>query len=320
MAAQFDFSPFSLENIPQLLSQNPEQLFGFFEKCAKKELPISEIGIAFDRKLLYTWKKADLIPFLPEENTWMRFSFLDVLWLQLLLELREVGIGIEKLKKLKDHFFDPAFRQAFFSNLHTLDFPNAEMQSAIQEKLPVQKGKLIFNDDINRILDDIQLSLFSVVVYAVIYTRANWSLYIDEHTRIGMIDLNNLLQDPIAEVQALHTLLSEHTVAMVNLRKLIIRLTDSHEYFGNDLQMALVISENSVRVLQDLFSKNKVKEITFRMGDKGRPVIFAKRQISLDEFETELRKIRKKGNFSDVLVKTRDGQIQHFEKTELFKL
>jgi len=320
MIDQEDISRFSFEAVSNMLAHNPEELFLFIEKCAKRELSISEIGIPVDRKLLYSWKKADLIPFLPSENTWTRFSFLDVAWLQVLLEFRSLGVSLDKLKEIKNQFFDPSFAKDFFSNMDTVKSPNPELQQLMETKLPISDNQLVLTDQITGILDSIQFSKFALVVYAIIWQRANWSLYLDGEGKIDAIDLNRLVADPITELPLLHDFFSERTVAMVNLRKIIAGLTDSNGFFQNDLKLGMIMSENSVQQLQKLFSENKIKEITFRTGAKGRPVIYVTQLKSFKELEKECRKLTKKGNYFDMVLKTRDGNRQYFDKTELFKL
>ena len=166
---------------------------------------------------------------------------------------------------------------------------------------------------------EMQFSLFSLYLYSIILTRGNLSLVITGKGKIETIDLNSILNDSIAELPAFYKFLSENTIAAVNVRKIIVDLSGTHKYF-KDTELQAQISQNSVDVIRNLFLENQVKEVTIRISEKGELKVALKSWVDLADFQKEIYKLRKKGQFEDVMIKTRDGNIQYFEKTELLKL
>ncbi len=65
---------------------------------------------------------------------------------------------------------------------------------------------------------------------------------------------------------------------------------------------------------------NNVKEVTIRISENGVATASIKKDMDLAEMQKEIYDLRKKGNFKDVIIKTRDGNIQYFEQIELVKL
>lgn len=57
-------------------------------------------------RVINSWSDSGLL--LDEEkrnNGWRKFSLLDLLWLQIIKELRTLGLGLDKIKNLKDYLF-----------------------------------------------------------------------------------------------------------------------------------------------------------------------------------------------------------------------
>ena len=72
--------------------------------------------------------------------------------------------------------------------------------------------------------------------------------------------------------------------------------------------------------LKNLFLNNQIDEITIRVNQSGRPTVKIKKYKSFDQLKKEVEGLKKKGTFKDMLIKTRDGNIQYFEQIELVKL
>jgi len=306
-----------IDNMRLLLSENPEVFFENLVKLSNRKLKVTEMGIGFDRKLLYAWKQHGLLPFSHDDKSWNRFSFIETCWLKILLEYRSVGVGIEKLKILKELFFKPNFVEEFIDKINEfIDEPSAEAE--LKKKLGLTK-RLEKSDDVIKAFQSIQLSLFSLYLYSIMMTRANHSLVITANEKIEVIDLNLLIGDSLAEIPKLYSFLSDNTIACVNVRKVILELSGTHKHFSKT-EIGAMVSERSVNALRNLFLDNNVKEVTIRISENGVATASIKKDMDLAEMQKEIYDLRKKGNFKDVIIKTRDGNIQYFEQTELVKL
>jgi hypothetical protein len=312
-----EIESFNIDYMRLMLSENPVILFENLIKMADRKLKVTEMGIGFDRKLLYSWKQHGLLPFSHDDKSWNRFSFIETCWLKILLEYRSIGVGIEKLKILKEFFFKPNFIEEFIEKANALiDEPSSEVE--LKKKLGITK-KVEISDEILTAYNSIQLSLFSLYLYSIIMTRANHSLVITADGKIEVIDLNLLISDSLTEMPKIHSFLSDNTIACVNIRKVILELSGTHEYFSKT-EVGAMVSENSVNALRNLFLDNKVKEVTIRISENGVATATIKKDMDLAEMQKEIYDLRRKGNFKDVVIKTRDGNIQYFEQTELIKL
>lgn len=75
------------------------------EQLNDKKYPVSKTDSSY--RAINSWSEAGLL--LEEddrENGWRKFSFLDLIWLEIIKELRAVGFGLDDLSRLKKCLFD----------------------------------------------------------------------------------------------------------------------------------------------------------------------------------------------------------------------
>lgn len=331
MSPRNEFSePVKSFNLESVLLRMQTDFAGFvqnLEVFSNRSLTITDANLGIDRKLLYTWKKQGLLPFYeePVENTdkknWGRFSFIEVAWLKTMVELRMVGVGIEKLKEIKQFFFRESFLEEFFSiKVADVESMAPQIIEEADAKGLLENGFIKLTPEVKKLLNQLQLSLFSVLLYSTIMSRNNYLLIINGKGDTDVLDLNQLLSDPINGMMEVHQLLSNETVAFVNIRKIIAELSDSNEYFSQNLKLGERMSEASLSIFRQFFAENKVKEVKIRISEKGRPMVWVTKNKDLVSLENEVRRLTKKGKYYDVQIKTRDGKVQYFESTELIKL
>ena len=318
---------FSLDLISKRILEDPEGFFKDFEAFSIRNLTINDAALGLDRKTLYSWKKHGLLPFsgTPSKGgkgkSWGRFSFIELSWLKLLMELRQVGIGLDKLKEMNAFFFDEDFIENFFRKPieDTNKLPEDSIRK-LSEKQILKDGKVHVTEEIKKFFEEIQFSLFSCLLYSTMLSRSNYVLCADGKGKFDVVDLNQLTNDPIIGVMDFHRLLNTDSVVFVNIKKIIADLSGTHEHFSKELNLGQILSDSSVNALKDLFRDGKVKEVTFRVNEVGRPLVWIKREMKMEDLKKELKDMSKKGNYCDLVIKTRDGQVQYFEHTEIVKL
>ena len=71
-----------------------------------KLVPLEHAGI--DEDLFLYWRKKGLLPFF-QKGAWARFSFAQLIWLQMLKDLRALGYSLEQMLALADYLFKRAY-------------------------------------------------------------------------------------------------------------------------------------------------------------------------------------------------------------------
>jgi hypothetical protein len=316
---------FDLEGVSRRLLEDPESVFRDIEFFSSRDLSISEVGVeGIDSKILYVWKNKGLLPHHVEKKgkrIWGKFSFIEVCWLKLLIELRSVGIGMEKLKEITDFFHPPGFIDQFFGGATVkMEMLHPAAAKKVIEKNLVKNGKVQIDEKAKAEFEKIQFSLFSYLLYATIMLKANFALFFDGRKKFDLINLDEIEADPLKGVIAIKDMLDNQSVVIVNIRKIIADISSTHEYFSKKAGLGLKISETSIQLLKKQFEENNVEEVTIRADKGGRPVIYLSQQMNFDDIDREIRKLTKKGTFRDIIIKSRDGRLKYFERTEVIKL
>ena len=322
---QKEVEKFNLNAVSQLIVSDFAGFINDFEAFSKREFTLTEAKIDLDRKSLYHWKKIGLLPFsgspkkAGENKTWGRFSFIDLCWLRMLIDLRAVGIGLEKLKKIKELFFSENFIDSFFSKpIEYNEIVDPEIRKAIEGQL--ENGILKITPEIRNSFEHLQFSLFSCTLYSLILTRGNYVFIGMGNDQYDMFNLNEILANPTIGLMDVHKILSSESVFFINIKKIVADLSSTHNYFAEDTRLGRSMSVDAVDKIKEIFKMDNVSEVTIKVNDNGKKTAFVKRKMKVEDLEKELRRLKKKGSFCDVVVKTRDGVVQYFEHTEIFKL
>lgn len=328
MILHSQISNFGLEEVAARLQTDPQGCMRDFAAFSAQDLTLSDAGIGLDRKILYAWKKQGLLPHagLPKKEgrgkNWGKFSFIELCWIKVLMECRAVGVGIDKLKELMSFFYPTGYVKEFFSkpveNL-TESLDSETLKLARKNNL-INGNEIVVNEQMVKMIEELQFSCFSCLLFATMLSKKHYMLYLDSQGKFDVVDLDALLKDPVLGVMDFHKLLSHKSTLFVNIRKIIADLSGTNEHFSRELNLGQVMSDSSVDILKGLFKEGQVREVIIRVNEKGRPLAIIKREMDIVDLEKQVRNARKKGNYFDLLVKTRDGDVKYFEHTEIVKL
>lgn len=318
---------FTLDNFKRLLEADREGFKNLIMPFSRRVITITKANIKnVDRRLLYNWKKNGLIPYREkvdkDKKLWNRFSFIELCWIRVLAEFRDLGVGLDSLKKIKEYLFPPDSLNLALQQID-VNIANDLIPNSISD---FKDEGLIKNNQFQRFeydedfLEESQFSFFSILLYSTLLTRANQVLYVNKEGISDVINLDAIASDPISGIQEVYDILNKESIAAINIKKIVADLSDAHEHFSNNIGIAKAISNKSVEVLQEAFMKQGVKEVTIRVSEKGRPIVYIKKEMSKEEVMNEVEKLQTNDSFYDLIIKTRDGKVQYFEKTELLKL
>lgn len=320
-----EISSFNMEGISKRLKNDPVHVFSDIKAFSNRVISISEVGIeGIDSKILYVWKKQGLLPFYDsntEKRIWWRFSFIEICWLKVLVELRKVGIGMQKLQELTDFFFPPDFIEKYIENaMQDIDSLVNFLPKGFYNPLQGRKGDESVEAGLRKLFEELRISRFSLLIHAIILEKTNYALYFDEKKNFQILDIDEIDSASKNDSFRLRDLLLQHTIVFLNIRKVVAGVSQTHEYFSKKTEIKDRISESSIELLRKQFEENGVHEVTIRSNAGGRPTVYITRQMNFSEMGKAISDLKKSGTFSDVLIKSRDGRIKYFEIKELIKL
>ena len=304
------------EKLVKLLSSDRSGLKDVYNKLIERNFYIGEAEIP--RKTLNGWQNAGLIPFTHKETGWTQFSLVEYVWLRCINELRIIGLSLEKIKKIKEFFFRhdlEEYKELFLEALRTFTGDVQDKENVIE----VFKRKDIPEKIWIEAMEELQISPFTMLILEVLVNNHNLCFTIDIEDRIQVIVLGKVVDDRVKKNEAATSQLTDCSFALVNLKK-IVQGFFSSEKIGHDNDYLLAFLNKKEKAIVEKIREGGVKEIKISFSNNKPVLLKLTKDVKPDEAINKVSRILKKGEFSDISLKTRDGKLLNYEQTDLFRL
>ena len=292
---------FNLIEVQKMFDEGNFQEFSpLMETLVTRNVPLKSTNL--DRRLIHYWESRGLFNEVSDNGY---LSFFDICWLNVLQELKELGVTPKIMSEVYNFFFgDNTFLETLFTkpNIDKVDFPSEELE------------QLSKKEDIVQMLRNYGWNNFSMSIMSVLLTRKNTCLHVFAGGKVTGIDVPSLI-DTESPINSLNDYFNTSFIS-ISLFNIVNRIVDDNETFSlNDNE--LLIKESSINIIKKMFNDNTIQKITFRLNDKRTPIIEVTKRLDFSEFYNKIHYLKKKGTFIDMKIKTRDGNVQLFEVTEL---
>jgi hypothetical protein len=272
----------------------------FMDTLLSRNTPLKSTNL--DRRLIHYWESRKLFNEVSENGY---LSFFDICWLNLLQELKGLGVTPKTMEEMRNFFYgNNRFLEAMYSK------PNIE-------KLDVTSKEIIDlskREDISTILNKYGWNNFTLIILAILLTRKNTILHLSAGGKVEAFEVHDIIY-PSDSFERLNKFFNESFIS-VSLYNIIYKVINDNDLFNlND--GVLEIKESSINIIKKLFNDDAIQKITFRLNDKRMPIVEVTKRLDFAEFYNKVHYLKKKGTFLDMQIKTRDGNIQLFEVTEL---
>ena len=257
-----------------------------------------------DRRLVHYWESRKLFNEVVDNGY---LSFFDVCWLNLLQELKSLGVVPKTMQEVHKFFFgDDSFLETLFSKERAV---KDVLPSKIMEEVPK-------NVDLVQKLKHNNWNNFSISMLTILLTRKNTCLHVSAGGKVAAFEVAALIRHIDSNVK-LNDLFTGSFIS-ISLHNIIYKVINNNDLFSLN-EGILEIRESSMNIIKKMFNDNTIQKITFRLNDKKTPIIEVTRRLDFLEFYNKINYLQKKGTFLDMQIKTRDGNVQLFEVTELIK-
>jgi len=272
----------------------------FMDTLLSRNTPLKSTNL--DRRLIHYWESRKLFNEVSENGY---LSFFDICWLNLLQELKGLGVTPKTMEEMRNFFYgNNRFLEAMYSktNIEKLDVTSKEI---------IDLSK---REDISTILNNYGWNNFTLIILAILLTRKNTILHLSAGGKVEAFEVHDII-DPSDSFERLNKFFNESFIS-VSLYNIIYKVINDNDLFNlND--GVLEIKESSINIIKKLFNDDAIQKITFRLNDKKMPIVEVTKRLDFAEFYNKVHYLKKKGTFLDMQIKTRDGNIQLFEVTEL---
>ena len=274
----------------------------FMDTLLSRNTPLKSTNL--DRRLIHYWESRKLFNEVSDNGY---LSFFDVSWLNVLQELKVIGVTPKTMEEVHKFFFgNNSFLDALFSksNIEKLAFSSKEIDDLSKSK------------DLLQMLKNYGWNNFSLTILAILLTRKNTCLHVSAGGKVAAFEVADII-DPSDSFGRLNKFFNESFIS-VSLYNIIYKVINDNDLFNlND--GVLEIKEASINIIKKMFNDDAIQKITFRLNDKRMPIVEVTKRLDFAEFYNKVHYLKKKGTFLDMQIKTRDGNVQLFEVTELIK-
>ena len=272
----------------------------FMDTLLSRNTPLKSTNL--DRRLIHYWESRKLFNEVSDNGY---LSFFDVSWLNVLQELKVIGVTPKTMEEVHKFFFgNNSFLDALFSksNIEELAFSSKEIDDLSKSK------------DLLQMLKNYGWNNFSLTILAILLTRKNTCLHVSAGGKVAAFEVADII-DPSDSFGRLNKIFNESFIS-VSLYNIIYKVINDNDLFNlND--GVLEIKEASINIIKKMFNDDAIQKITFRLNDKRMPIVEVTKRLDFAEFYNKVHYLKKKGTFLDMQIKTRDGNVQLFEVTEL---
>lgn len=305
---------FTVESIQELFSDDAmqEKLAECYVELNEPRFHIKEIGI--HSKLIGDWEKAGLISYEAEKRRWREFSFLEVIWVKFIGELRYCGMPLEEVKKLREVLFPGKITDIRDLMEEVAAAETPDYFKKIQEKMK----EFLKDEKMEKTLAESSFSVFGAIVMIGLIAKFNIAFYMDRESNC-FINWGKPVDDMNAhKMEEIFKNMQKTSFSVINISNLISKFFDNEKLDADAGFYFSIMDAEEKEVIQAIRTGN-YKQLTIKMEDGAITQLrLAKKQD--EEMIKKISRILKKGDYQEIHLNVRDGIPVKLEVTDIIKI
>jgi DNA-binding transcriptional MerR regulator len=302
--------------IPEKVEQEVRAMLEYFSQINAEKFLLKETGIT--PRVFNSWKNLGLISMRDQDNErkWNKFSFTEFIWLKIIQELREFGLSIEKILKVKKELFDFDLMEYILSSMENKENREPFLEYMAGSEVFTEETKASIKELFNtpELLSAVKksgyyMSLMYMMIFNSIIKRQNNGLVIYSSGEcIPWFDeYHTLHEDSKKILERPHIFISFSTFIFDFL------FDEKKEQYISPLQ---ILSKDELEILM-LLKNRELKEIKIKYDDKSKPYIVefvSGKQVSQEEADQIMKNLVLK-NYQSITFKSNNNKMVYIERT-----
>ncbi len=297
------------------------------ELMTEKNFTLSNIG-SISNRVMHNWVKEGLVPgfevihkpsekdsALERTRKWHRFSFVDYVWLRIIIELRRFDVSFELIKKIKNDLLSNIELSNF------LEFMKGQ-EEALEKFVPADKkdefhawiGSPSHDEEIALIHSKLNF-LFFLIIDTVVHKEAI-SLIINQSGKVHPYSL--AYYDGLKDDEKYKQAILGHHIS-ISLNSIIAEFISNSNELGTEVLRLKLLTEQEIKII-NLIRRQKIQELTIRFDEKSEPVMIELTSINKVSIDTRLLDLIYQHGYHSIKCETADGQVMHCRNTRKVKL
>jgi DNA-binding transcriptional MerR regulator len=257
-------------------------------KILEKNFTTTQVGVSY--RWITFWDERGLLPSVTEKRKWRKFSFVEYVWLKMIIELRKYNISLDIISRLKDSLFESSSAIEYFDSPELLE----EMLLRIAPDNQKEAVKQILADkekiytEIQQITHEGVYIPFKEFYFEDFYKNNDFREFI--HKSYISISITEIVSDFIKE---------------------------------NDLEMLegklTILTDQEAQII-DLIRQRKYKSLKVRFDDDKEISMVEATSAETPDIEKRLIDMIMKNGYQEIVLKTERGKLVNCENTRKIKL
>jgi hypothetical protein len=293
----------------------------------EKIFTLRDIGDISNR-VMHNWVKENLVPgykVIPKKksldkldstiHTWHRFSFLDYVWLRILIELRKFDVSFSIIQRIKENLL---FNIAIGQFLELLKDHIDQIENIIPKEHQDEFHAWLESPEKDSDIAEIhsKLNFLFFLLCEIIIDKEDISLVIDNEGIVYPYSL--VYHERHKEDEEYIQVISGHHIS-ISLTKIISEfISNSKELEKNPLRLKL-LSEQEIKIV-NLLRTEKLKELKIRFDENSKPVLIELTSNKKANLDTRIVDLIYNNGYFSISIETAEGKVIHCRNTRKIKL
>ncbi|MCB9198085.1 MAG: MerR family transcriptional regulator [Flavobacteriales bacterium] len=287
----------------------------------EKRYPLETIGIS--GKTIFDWSKQGLLLEDEKPKTGRRkYNIIDFLWLKLVVKLREFGLSIDAIKRVKETLLFSFSLKDLYTNLINGSIPLEHLREEDSRRLQSIQEEVnrLINENPDKGLDEllIQLSQYessnanSVIgqlILDCVVHRENFHILITSNgnTFVSSSESpNDVIYDPNFNNEP-HINISIHYLLNQFIKNKEVISTE-------ELVEQKILSEKEAKLLELVRTEN-ISSLTVRFDQNNEiKLIEVEENIEVNQPHEKIADFLMRSNFQEIICKTQNGKVTSFKR------
>lgn len=275
-----------------------------------QEFVIQDVGVS--SRILNNWKNLGLLPNrLRIESSIYRFSFVELIWISIIKELREFGFSLPKIRLVEEILLTSIDYSEYFRGLTTKE-KNGLLKKLNTLRIRDEQSKKQFIEAMKQDLDDqkkqnepVYTNILNILINQFVLYREEVKLLIDVNGKVIPV-FESEKDSPVYEKLMNDAGFDRESYITISMLKFFRRFILNKDYF-QFVRENRILNENETHILS-LMREGMAKSITIRFRDQKPYLIEVTREKKV-QAEARLSEILIRGGYQDISMKTENGNI-----------
>jgi hypothetical protein len=288
---------------------SPENRDKLMDILEQEHFKISDLGVT--SRVFSNWKNNNIIPTV-DERQWVRLNLFEYFWIQIIKDLRALGLPLKLIAQVKDQlFFRLTLKEIYFDEKG--DFRDDVLRQSAgiisEQEYEQFKSNMINNRDDENVSSFLNASipLFFGIVISVLLDHADIKLTIDKDGEIDFIKEDHKM------INEVNKAIKTGPLVILSLKRYVYMLMSEPTQVSTAQQLGL-LNEVELEVVMAM-RQNKLKELVITFDPKGNHQDLTytwEKSINQEDMENVLNQFLGKKHVS-LSMKSNDGKTVQYE-------